>query len=232
VRGAFAALVGLRAAAGWDEVTFAAALWVYVDADPDDPAKAAGQQAVAAAATFDRGQLRAGWRLGCASGGGFGVLAQPPTERSIGWLRAALKRAAHRQPDTGVTGYPAQAAAPVSWLPLTGEQDLGEVIACANALLLDHPTLYAGAGWWCYGDPAGAVRLYRLEVAYYAATGSGAVQTAALWVLAAAPDTPTRVAEAALQGYIQSWQSVQSLMCGSLADGLRLLWVQQAVGLC
>lgn len=230
VRGAFAALLGLRAAAGWDEATFEAALWGYVDADPADPAYAAGQQAVAAAMTFDRGQLRSGWRLGLAPGVAFAALARPQTERSAGWLRAALKRAAQRRAGGPSDPRQADSDAPIYWLTLTGEQDLGDVIACANTLLLDHPTLYAGAGWWCYADPAAAVRLYRLDVAYYTAAGGAAVQTAALWILVAAQDAPTQIAEAALQGYIQSWQRVQRLICESLADGLRLLWVQRAVG--
>jgi hypothetical protein len=214
VRGAFAALLGLQAEAGWDAATFEAALW---GEDPDGepaPPEHGVLPATWAILEFDRGQMRAGWRVGAGVGIDFGRLARPPTAYSVGLLRAALGRA-QQEPAHAPRGA-------LCWLPLAEARDLAAVIGAANALLLAHPATYAQARWTCYADAAQAARIYHLEVEY--ALPGDPPMGAALWILVAPSRQRAAATEAALQQYIRGWQRVQPLYCAPLVEGLRRVW--------
>lgn len=197
-RRAYDALRDLASREGWDDGTFADALYGVGEDD----------RVNARALDFDRGRLRRGWRLTGEPAGDFGPLALP-VDAAASPLRDALARSARAE---AVDAFAKREQG--AWrfrfglVRLMGDDDLAGVLGAANAALLAHDRAYPLASWDAYGDSAepAAPRLYHLTVRYGLGCRAGAdLPEAHLWVVAIPRHRSGLLAETALQRFAAGW---------------------------
>lgn len=231
-RAAYDALCDLRLKEGWDLTLFGEALGGWSE----------DSQANGRVLDFDRCQLRS-WRGPYQRGGSFDEMALRYTERTDRALRSALRMHADHPVclEQLVWQKSRHRGTELCFIQVEDEQDLYQAIGTLNALLLDESAESALATWHCYGQPARdkAPPLYRLAVRYGerrdpAELGNASAGEERLhpvgkadreaWVLFPSPRPRGLTYEAALQRYIASWLTWQSLRHERASDGLTLLW--------